>query len=292
MGWYRDASGKPVWVADGGQQGTPIGPQDPAAPFRGPAAASGIQAQQSNIQSDAINRARTGQQMQQDAAMLPPRIREAQASAALKEQQAAQAQTEAASKDPFNAQQIDSVATDAMSKLKTIDRIRQNDRSSLLPTIGFGADYTAGIGGTGAADIAADLETLKSGSALSEVLKMTQTTGKNPFTPMSNSDVNLIANNQGNLNQKQSRPNFNANLQNYQDAYTRAYAGAKGKQTLDGEIQRLLPTIPADQRDKFKADALRLYNQKMSRKSGLLGSSSRRPGAAAPKGWKVERIPD
>lgn len=265
MGWYRDASGKPVWVDDAAPRSIPIGPQDPAAPYRGQQAATGIQAQQSNIQSDAINRARTGQQMQQDAALLPPRIREAQASAALKEQQARQAQVELASKDPFNAQQLGETRADAMSKLETIQRIARNHKEGLLPTIGFGAETVAGWGGNNAANIATDVDSLKAGGALSKILEMTRETGRNPFTPMSNTDVETISRNVGNLNQRQKPGNFFANLNNYQRAYTNAYAGATGKQTLDEEIQRLLPTIPPAQREKFKADALRLYTQKMSR---------------------------
>lgn len=93
MGYLRNKrTGEVVFVPDAGSQGVPIGPQDPAAPFRGQQAATGIQAQQSNIQSDAINRARTGQQMGQDAVMLPPKLRTATAEAAIKEAEARRVQ--------------------------------------------------------------------------------------------------------------------------------------------------------------------------------------------------------
>lgn len=58
-------TGETVFVPDqqAGPQGIPIGPQDPAEQYRGPAAATGIASQQSNMRNDAI---RTGL-AQQDA---------------------------------------------------------------------------------------------------------------------------------------------------------------------------------------------------------------------------------
>lgn len=255
-------TGETKWVPD--EAGAPQMPADPTFPYKGQQAQVGIQAQQSNIASDATNRARQQQQMAQSGELFGAQKRAAEAEALMKEMQAAAARAEMEAKSPLNPQQIQSAKTDAMSKLQTIDRIRANDRNSWLPTIGLGAETAAGIGGTGAANIATDLDTLKSGSALSEVLKMTQATGKNPFTPMSNSDVQLIANNVGNLSQRQDRPNFMANLDNYENAYRNAYVGAVGKETLDAEIARLLPTIPPAKREAFRADAMRRYNEKMT----------------------------
>lgn len=242
----------------------PVGPQNPEYPYKGPQAAAGLNQTQASTASTQVNTQRTQQQMQQDAALFDAQKREADAKAALAELQARAAQAEADSKDPLNAQVLSSAANDAMSKLRTIDRINSNIDTAWFPAVGLGADTAAGIAGTNAFDVKTDIDTLKSGGALSEVLKMTQATGKNPFTPMSNSDVQLIATNTGNLAQGQSRPNFSQNLGNYRDAYTRAYAGAVGLKTLNDEIRRLEPTIPAPRRMAFRKDALRRYNEKMA----------------------------
>lgn len=258
------------------QQGIPVGAQDPAAQYRAPAAATGIQAQQSNMETDAVRRAQIQQQMAIQQQLAEAQRREALAQAALKEQQAKVGQAEVANKDPFNAQQLASAQDDAIEKLRTIDRIGKNHAGAILPSIGTGSETVRyWLSGSNAANIAADVDALKAGGALTEIMKMTQATGKNPFTPMSNNDVEIIARNKGNLTQHQAPENFFANLKPYKDAYTRAYAGAVGMQTLNSEIERLLPTIPAGKREQFKADALKRYNQAMARKGGLLGSSSR-----------------
>lgn len=257
------------WIYEKGGDGSirPIGPaqtQPPADPtfsMKGPQAAASLGQTQAST-------ARTQQEVAQSAALFDAQKREADAKAALADLQARAAQTEADSKDPLNPQVLSSAAADAMAKLQTIDRIKKNVGTAWLPAVGFGAETAAGIGGTNAFDVKTDIDTLKSGGALSEVLKMTQATGKNPFTPMSNSDVQLIATNTGNLAQGQSRPNFNANLGNYQNAYTKAYAGAVGLKALNDEIRRLEPTIPAPRRMAFRKDALRRYNEKMAAQNG------------------------
>lgn len=52
MGWYKDASGKPVWVADAAPQGVPIGPQDPAMASRAPQADANVRKTNADIQND------------------------------------------------------------------------------------------------------------------------------------------------------------------------------------------------------------------------------------------------
>lgn len=63
------------------------------------------------------------------------------------------------------------------------------------------------------------------------MLKMTAANGgKNPFTPMSNGDVELISRNVANLDVGQPDADFQAAVQQYEDAYRRAFIGAKGSQ--------------------------------------------------------------
>lgn len=52
MGWYKDASGKPVWQDDGAR-GIPIGMQDPTMPYKAQGAALDNQGKAANIQNDA-----------------------------------------------------------------------------------------------------------------------------------------------------------------------------------------------------------------------------------------------
>ena len=253
-------TGETIFVPDqpSAPQGFPIGLQDPTMPYKAPGAVADINQSQAST-------ARTNQQISQEGGLFDARKRQAEAEARLKEMQVAQAEAEARAKDPFNPAVMATVEADARRKLETIARIKQNIGGSWLPAVGTGAQTLAGIGGTGAANVAADTDTLRSGSALSEVLKMTMATGKNPFTPMSNSDVSLIANNTGNLSQTQDRENFMANLGNYENAYKRALAGAVGKRTLDSEIERLLPSIPENRREFFRQQAAKNYEERMSK---------------------------
>lgn len=262
------------WIYERGANGqiTPVGPAqpqpqmpvDPTFATKGPQAQANLGQTGAQTVQTQTSTARTQQQIDHDNALFDAQKKKADAEALVAQMQAQAAQAEADSKNPLNPQALQSAMADAMSKLHTIDRIRKNIGSAWLPAVGFGAETAKGIGGTNAANVDTDIGTLKAGGALSEVLKMSQATGKNPFSPMSNSDVDLIANNTGNLAQKQDQSNFNANLANYQRAYTNAFAGAKGLQTLNSEIARLLPTIPAAKRDAFKADAIRRYNERMS----------------------------
>lgn len=281
------------WIYEKGGDGSirPIGPaqqQAPADPtfgYKGPQAQASLGQTQASTASTQVNAQKTRQEIDQSAALFNAQKLEAEAKARLAELQAQQAQAEVDSKDPLNPQVLSSAAADAMSKLQTIDRIKKNVGSAWLPAIGFGAPTASGIGGTNAANVRTDIGTLKSGGALSEVLKMTQATGKNPFTPMSNSDVELIATNTGNLAQDQSPSNFNANLGNYQNAYTKAYAGAVGLKALNDEIRRLEPTIPASRRMAFRKDALRRYNERMAAQATPAQPQSRPSGVIDFNDW-------
>lgn len=236
----------------GGGQPTPViaAPKDPLEPIRAQQISSG---------------------MQNDAARLEmERMRlEMERERAAREAEKAQKEAEAA--NPFNRQQLSSAAADAMNKLRTIDRISQQYNQSTLPVVGFGAETLAGFGGTGAANVQTDINTLKAGGALSEVLKMTQATGKNPFTPMSNSDVELISQNIGNLSQKAGPSTFFPNLDNYKRAYQKAYVGAVGAQALADEMERR--GLSPEQRKR----AMALYEQDPRVKFALEIPSDLRP---------------
>jgi len=282
MGWYKDKSGNPVWIDDSAPRAVPIGPQNPTYQYQGPQAQANLNRTYADMGND-----------RERIAMEQQRIAIAQREAELKaqEQQAknAQAAAELQAKDPYNPQQLESSATDAMNKLRTIDRIGQNYQDSTLPSVGFGASTVSGWGGTGASNIKAGLNELKAGGALNEVMKMTLATGKNPFTPMSNSDVDLIARNISGVDQTQSPGDFFKSLKPYQDAYTRAYAGAVGGQTLNNEVQRQYdkyvrenPNASPAQRQRFQqvlqTDARKRYEATMRQQS--VRNAPRKPSGA------------
>ena len=271
MGWYKDKSGNPVWIDDSAPRAVPIGPQNPTYQYQGPQAQANLNRTYADMGND---RERLAMERERIAMARQQQQLQAQDQQAKNAQSAAELQA----KDPYNAQQLESSATDAMNKLRTIDRIGQNYQDSTLPSVGFGASTVSGWGGTGASNIKAGLNELKAGGALNEVMKMTQATGKNPFTPMSNSDVDLIARNISGVDQTQSPGDFFQSLKPYQDAYTRAYAGAVGGQTLNNEVQRQYdkyirenPNASPAQRQRFQqvlqTDARKRYEATMRQQS-------------------------
>jgi hypothetical protein len=169
---------------------------------------------------------KTRQEMANSAAVQPFNRRKAAAEAALAEETLRKAR---AVPKPMSPEERRSLAYDAVNKINTIRDIRRRLNSGILPDVGFGAKMLSGIGGTDAANVAADVQNLQSGAALSEVLKMSQATGRNPFTPMSNSDVDLISRNIANLDQGQTRDNFLRNLDVYEKHFADQYLRAGGR---------------------------------------------------------------
>lgn len=95
---------------------------------------------------------------------------------------------------------------------------------------GFLAPTMANFGGTPARSVQAKTSTLKSAGALKDIIAMAQANGgKNPLTPMSNSDVELIASGKANLDIGQDDQSFQDAVGLYEDAYRRAFQAAGGK---------------------------------------------------------------
>lgn len=130
----------------------------------------------------------------------------------------------------LNPDTLAAVRADAVTKINSIRQIRGRIEGMPFPNAtgaGFG-DWLRHVPATAAHGIDAKIGTLKAGGALSEVLKLSAATGKNPFTPMSNSDVELISRNIGNLDQGQPAKDLIGELDLYERAYGRAFIGAKG----------------------------------------------------------------
>ncbi len=133
-------------------------------------------------------------------------------------------------KTQLTPQKLKDVRIDALNKIILARKLKDRSRNDWFAT-GFLAPTMSKMGGTSARGVQAGADTLKSGGALSEVLKLTAANGgKIPFAPMSNSDVELISRNVANLDVGQPDADFQAAVQQYEDAYRRAFIGAKGSQ--------------------------------------------------------------
>ncbi len=130
---------------------------------------------------------------------------------------------------------LDSVRAEALDKIRLARSLQQRSRDGWFAT-GFGASTMGSIGGTGAYDVRQDTETLKNAGALTRIMEMAKTNGgKNPLTPLSNSDFQALASSLSNLDTSQSDGQYQANVQRVIDLYTRAYQGAGGTD-LEGDL--------------------------------------------------------
>ena len=170
-----------------------------------------------------LNNRRIQQGINQQDQLTPWQVRGAKAQALKAEADLEKSRTETA----LTPDKLKAVRVDALNKIITARRLANQSRDGWFAT-GFLAPTAAKIGGTPARSAQAMADTLKSGGALSEILKMTAATGKNPFTPMSNSDVDLISRNLANLDIGQSDQDFQRQVGTYEGAYRRAWKGAKG----------------------------------------------------------------
>ncbi|MFN3367794.1 MAG: hypothetical protein ACK411_15525, partial [Exiguobacterium mexicanum] len=130
---------------------------------------------------------------------------------------------------------LDSVRAEALDKIRLARALQQRSRDGWFAT-GFGASAMGSIGGTGAYDVRQDTETLKNAGALTRIMEMAkQNGGKNPLTPLSNSDFQSLASSLSDLDTSQSDGQYQANVQRVIDLYTRAYQGAGGTD-LEGDL--------------------------------------------------------
>lgn len=128
-----------------------------------------------------------------------------------------------------------SIRAEAIDKIKLARSLIDRSKKGWLTT-GIGAGLAGSIGGTAAYDVKQDTETLKNAGALTRIMEMAVTNGgKNPLTPLSNSDFQALASSLSNLDTSQSDTQFQANVQRVIDLYERAY-GAAGGVDIEGDI--------------------------------------------------------
>lgn len=218
--YTRAAPGQP-WSLAGPAQGgmTQLGGLDPMKPLQRRATEVGI--------------ARTTQDMDAQAQLTPLQVVKARADA-----EAARLGVELKKSELKKTQagttltpdKLKAVRVDALNKIILARQLKDKSRNGWFAT-GFMAPTMSGFGGTAARDVQAKADTLKAGGALAEVLKLTAANGgKNPFQPMSNSDVDLISRNVANLDIGQSDEEFQRATDQYEGAYSRAFLGANGSQ--------------------------------------------------------------
>jgi len=146
------------------------------------------------------------------------------------------------------------VRAEALDKIRLARSLQQRSRDGWFTT-GFGAGIAGSIGGTPAYDVRQDTETLKNAGALTRIMEMARTNGgKNPLTPLSNSDFQALASSLSNLDTGQSDAQYQANVQRVIDLYSRAYQTAGGTD-LEGDLD------PSKRRRKDAAPVVGLAGQ-------------------------------
>ena len=154
-----------------------------------------------------------------------------EADAATSQRNAVKAQAEANTAiGVLTPKQIQAGRSDAWEKIKLIRNIRERIKRKdgymgvdLIPETGLLGKIASQVGGTRASGIAADLETIRGGGIIAKITDMMAATGgKNPFSPMSNVEGQLVGTSIGNLDLNQPKDTLLSSLDRYERAYTDA----------------------------------------------------------------------
>lgn len=123
---------------------------------------------------------------------------------------------------------LEAVRAEAIDKIRLAKSLQKRSRDGWFTT-GFGSGVMGSMNGTSAYDLSQDTETLKNAGALTRIMEMAKANGgKNPLTPLSNSDFQALSSSLSNLEPGQSDEQYQRNVQRVIDLYTRAYQGAGG----------------------------------------------------------------
>ncbi len=126
-------------------------------------------------------------------------------------------------------QAMDNARQEALSKIKLARTLRKRSKEDWFT--GGGWQTLSGVPFIGQRqfDFAKDTETLKHAAALQRIMEMSAANGgKNPLTPLSNSDFQALASSLTSLDPGQSDEQFQTNLDVIEDLYRRMYQGAGG----------------------------------------------------------------
>lgn len=242
-----DASGRPV-----NAQRMP--PPDPTFDLQAPKAQADIYNTQTNARGNEIDNSIK-------AATRDAAIREANARADAQVAAARKAQSElAATGSP--KPDLGPVRVEAENKINLLDSLIDRSRNDLFAT---GAGTKDGwlwpgreTAGTNAYGTAADAKTVAASGALAKLMELAKTNGgKNPLTPISNADIEMLGNSVANLDISQPDEQFQRNAGIYRDLYARALRGAGG-----GLDQRRLRSLrPEDARAALEGGNASLEQQ-------------------------------
>lgn len=144
---------------------------------------------------------------------------------------------------PIPDDQMRIIRDEARQKIGLIDSLIRRSRNSGF-TNGYLANALSGVAGTPAYDSKHDLDTLKSSGALQRVMEMSKANGgKNPLTPLSNSDFAALGDSITSLDQGLTDQKFQENLNVMRNLYLRAFKGSGGK-TYIGDRNTGKPVQP------------------------------------------------
>lgn len=133
------------------------------------------------------------------------------------------------------------IRAEAISKIKLARDLAKRSREKYFTT-GFGSGIAGSIRGTNAYDLAQDTETIKNAGGLQRILEMSKANGgKNPLTPLSNTDFQALVNSLTNLDPGQSDEQYQKNLQVVEDLYSRLYEQAGGTDLAEALVDDVAP---------------------------------------------------
>lgn len=131
----------------------------------------------------------------------------------------------------MNPDGMRAIRQDAVTKINQIRQLRAQIEGMNFPNVtgaGLG-DWLKHIPGTSSRGVSNSLGQISAAGALATALQMAKNNGgKNPLTPMSNSDIQMISNITAALDQGQSYTDLKHQLDNAEQAFGHAYVGAGG----------------------------------------------------------------
>jgi len=136
---------------------------------------------------------------------------------------------------------------DALNKIRLARSLKERSANGWFAT-GFGAQTMQKLGSwTSAGNVAADVESLRAGGALQRVMELSRLNGgKNPLTPLSNSDLKALGDSLANVDPTQGDEQFQRNVGTVEDLYRRAFLAAGGtEEQLQQELAKDAEPTPA-----------------------------------------------
>lgn len=145
-----------------------------------------------------------------------------------------------AAQPKLNPKDLADARMDALRRAVLAKQLETSSREDWFST-GFLAPTLSQYGGTAANVVVQNIDALRAGGALQTLLDAIKSSGKNPLTPMSTSDVQLLSNaKQLPLDVSMRDTDFQKNARQYYEANRRAFIAAGGSaKDFDAQVLRL-----------------------------------------------------